>query len=288
VQPFYFVKMEYREVRLKVDDQNTKDILIAILAEEGYEGFEERAGELISYIPLSGFNNERLDEILTPFSIRYSVEKVLKANWNKQWEENFQPVIVDDFCTVRADFHNLEIATEHEVVITPKMSFGTGHHATTQLMIRAMRNLTFEGKSVLDFGTGTGILAILSEKLGAKSVTAIDNEEWAYENSIENSLRNGATCIEVHLGSLEHVAGRSFDVILANINRHILLRYMQDLEKLIAENGYVLMSGLLVEDEDIVVPAARSYGLHLLSRESHNNWIVLLFQPDRSSMARKS
>ena len=155
--------MEYREVTLKVDDQNSKDVLIAILAEEGYEGFEERANELAAYVPLSAFSVERLEEVLTPFQIGYSVESILKTNWNKQWEENFQPVIVDDFCTVRADFHDLDIATEHEIVITPKMSFGTGHHATTQLMIRAMRTLNFEGKVVLDFGTGTGILAILSE-----------------------------------------------------------------------------------------------------------------------------
>ena len=273
--------MEYREVTIKVDDQNAKDVLIAILAEEGYEGFEERTNELDAYIPLSAFSGERLKEILTPFQVSYSVVSISKTNWNKQWEESFQPVVVDDFCTVRADFHDLPITTRHEIVITPKMSFGTGHHATTQLMIRAMRNLNFSGKSVLDFGTGTGILAILSEKLGAATVIAIDNEDWAYENSIENCSRNSATNIKVHLGSLERVVGNSFDIILANINRHILLRYMQDLEKLTTKNGYILMSGLLVEDEDVVVSAARYHGLLLLCRESQNNWIMLLFQQDR-------
>ncbi|RYD57418.1 MAG: 50S ribosomal protein L11 methyltransferase [Sphingobacteriales bacterium] len=269
--------MEYRQVTFSPTDESLNAILIAELAEESFEGFEEQESALIAFIDEGQYKEDVVAAIALQHELQYEVKNIPQQNWNAEWEANFQPVVVQDFCTIRADFHQLDIRTPYEIIITPKMSFGTGHHSTTQLMIQMMKDLPLDGAKVLDFGTGTGILAILAEKLGAAEVTAIDNDEWSYTNTEENIERNNASTIQVQLGSLEIVAGQQYDIILANINRHILLAYMQQLQQAVSAGGKVLMSGLLTEDREIIVQAAGDAGLKLESEDMLNNWITLLF-----------
>jgi ribosomal protein L11 methyltransferase len=178
--------MAYIEIRFIEPSEEASDILIAMLSDLQYEGFEEEENILKAFIPKSLFNEERLKEIEEEFQLKYSVTELPDTNWNKVWESNFQPVIVENFCVVRAGFHEPIKDVEHEIIITPKMSFGTGHHATTYMMLQQMKDIDFKGKHVMDFGTGTGVLAILANKLGAASVIAIDSDSWSIENAAEN------------------------------------------------------------------------------------------------------
>jgi ribosomal protein L11 methyltransferase len=270
--------MDYIQVAFTGMGDEEKDIMIALLSAEGYEGFDEMDNGFNAYIPEVDFDEQAMLDIAGQYNAQTAVNKIEKKNWNEAWEKSFDPVVVDDFCTVRADFHPASHHTTHEIVITPKMSFGTGHHATTQLMIGKIRDVNFEGKRVFDFGTGTGILAILAEKLGASHIVAIDHEEWAYENTIENAARNGCNNIAAACSSLELVSENGFDVILANINRHILLQYMQQMNEMLVPGGLILMSGLLTEDKDIIMRSAGDAGFKLLKDGMLNNWIVLMLK----------
>ncbi len=251
---------------------------MAQLTEFGFEGFEENDEALLAYIREPVYDEPAVQRFLNEGEIRYRREIVEEQNWNAQWEENFQPVIVDGFCTIRADFHNISVNTPMEIVITPKMSFGTGHHATTQLMMQLMKDMELSQKKVLDFGTGTGILAILAEKLGARQVLAIDNDEWSFENAMENVKKNDCKNISLQLGSIEDCGNDKFDIILANINRHILLNTMPFLYSSLNKGGYLLMSGLLKDDETIIVDKAAEEHFKLLLKCEKNNWIALLFE----------
>jgi len=268
--------MQYFQVTILTKDNNIRELLIALLSEINYNGFEETESELIAYTDDDMFDEKQLKTITDQYQLNYHLQQIEKQNWNALWEENFQPVIVENFCTVKADFHKIESSTPYEIIITPKMSFGTGHHATTQLMMMQMQHLPFKGKEVLDFGTGTGILAILSELLGANKVTAIDNDEWSYENAKENIIRNSCKKIVIEHGSLEKTAGERFDIILANINRHILLGYLPQLHSLLNDNGILLMSGLLNEDEKIITDKAIENNFVIKKVTVLNNWIALL------------
>jgi ribosomal protein L11 methyltransferase len=230
---------------------------------------------LLAYIDEAGYNEVELKNITG--NNTYSLKTIPKQNWNAVWEENFQPVTVEDFCIIRADFHDLPITTPYEIIITPKMSFGTGHHATTQLMMIMMKDMDFAGKKVLDFGTGTGVLAILAEKLGAADILGIDNDEWSVENSEENVLRNNCKKITIELNKKDVLPEGTWDIILANINRHILLAYMKELYAKTMVGGIVLMSGLLVADKEIIVNAATTEGLKLFGYQELNGWITLSF-----------
>ncbi len=252
-----------------------QDILVAELSEIGFEGFEQNNNTLLAYINETSFNEGALKEITR--EVPFNIEIVPKQNWNQLWESNFEPVIVEDFVTLRADFHNIEVNTLYDIVITPKMSFGTGHHATTQLMMLMMRDIDFKGKHVLDFGTGTGVLAILGEKLGAAYLLAIDNDEWSVENANENIIRNNCTKVTAMLETDGHIPVLIQDVILANINRHILLQYMPELYSNTKKGGIVLMSGLLTEDEEIVKTDALKAGFTFSGTRHLNNWIAMSF-----------
>ena len=186
-----------------------------------YEGFEENANALKAFISKSLFNEEHIKEIAGQFQLKYTTAELPDINWNKEWESNFQPVVIENFCAVRADFHAPIKNVQHEIIITPKMSFGTGHHATTYMMIQQMRQINFLNKYVMDFGTGTGVLAILAKKLGAASVVAIGNDEWSIENAKENFTRNNADEIELRLAH-HPVANKACDIILANITRNVI------------------------------------------------------------------
>jgi ribosomal protein L11 methyltransferase len=269
--------MQYIKVTFPVNSEEMSDMLTAMLADVGYNGFEDVGDTLLAYIDDDKFNESELDRIAALAGVSYATELLPMQNWNALWESNFPPVIVDDFCTVYAHFHEMEITTPYRILITPKMSFGTGHHATTQLMMLAMKDLDFAGKSVIDFGTGTGVLAILAEKLGAANVLAIDNDLWCVENAGENVVNNGCSVIQVKQGSLEEVGTITVDIILANINRHILLQYMQLLYEKLNPGGIILMSGLLAEDESIVKDAATATGFVFDVIQERNNWIILKF-----------
>ncbi|MGN6567306.1 MAG: 50S ribosomal protein L11 methyltransferase [Flavipsychrobacter sp.] len=268
--------MQHIQTIIEVGESELRELLIARLSELGYEGFEENEQFLIAYIAEESYSKDA-EAVLEEYNLSYKNQVIPKQNWNAVWEENFQPVIVDGFCTVRADFHEMQVETHYEIVITPKMSFGTGHHATTQLMMMQMQELPFKNARVLDFGTGTGILAILAEMLGASAVLAIDNDEWSFENAVENAIKNECTNVSVKQSSLEMVGDEPFDIILANINRHILLQYMEQLFQLLNTEGYLLMSGLLAEDKEIILQSATAAGFKEEKTTTQNNWMSILF-----------
>lgn len=274
--------MTYQRVTITGANEYITEILIALLSDVHFEGFEELPNQLMAYIPEDNFDVGIVRDILAPYALHFYHEQIVRENWNALWESNFKPVILEGFCTVRADFHQMTVNTPYEVVINPKMSFGTGHHATTQLMMQLMRDLSYHNKQVLDFGSGTGILGILAARLGADCIDAIDNESWAYENAQENAALNGVKNMYVYLGSLEEAPEIQYDILLANINRHILIRYMARLATLLVEHGALLLSGILIEDEASVVAAAERVSLGLRSKREQDGWIALHFSHHKS------
>lgn len=253
-----------------------KDILIAQLADAGYEGFEETENGLEAFINERDFNKVILNEIVFKYQLQFSENKIVATNWNKLWESNFQPVIVNEFVAIRADFHEPITGVEHEIVITPKMSFGTGHHATTHMMIEQMEEIYYKNKDVFDFGTGTGILAILAEKLGARQVIAVDNDEWSINNAIENCERNESKRVVIEKKST--VSGKNkYDIILANINKNVILENFNGLVNHLAGSGILLLSGILETDKNEVIKAASEHNLKMKRELRNNNWICLSF-----------
>jgi ribosomal protein L11 methyltransferase len=269
--------MDYIKVSFAITGEEQSDVLIALLSSIGYNGFEEAADKLLAYIEKPTYNEAELKDVAITAGAEYAAELVAGQNWNALWESNFSPVIIEGLCTIRADFHHIEVKTQYDILITPKMSFGTGHHATTQLMMQLMNEQDLKWASVLDFGTGTGVLAILAEMMGAESILAIDNDDWCVENANENVMRNNCRHIAVKKGSLEASGHGRWDFILANINRHILLEHMHSFYEKLNEHGMILMSGLLVEDKDIIVDAATAEGLIFKEVRAQANWIALLF-----------
>jgi ribosomal protein L11 methyltransferase len=255
-------------------NEEQQEVLISLLQDLYANGFEQTQKELIAYFPENNFESYAVNEILKPYN--YTITTLEEQNWNKLWESNFEPVIVEDFCAIRAEFHEPFLNVEYEIVITPKMSFGTGHHATTYMMIQQMKHIDFSGKTVFDFGTGTGILAILAEKLGSSKIQAIDIDEWSIENAKENINRNGCSKINVELTT--QLPTQQFDIILANINRNVILEYLGGLSSILKPlNGSLLLSGLMVPDKDIIVEACIKQGLRLINAQAKSNWISLLF-----------
>jgi ribosomal protein L11 methyltransferase len=210
--------------------------------------------------------------------IKIDREIIEPVNWNQEWENNYEPVIVDDFCAVRATFHESVSRVQYEIVITPKMSFGTGHHATTYMMISEMRNVDFLNKRVLDYGCGTSVLAILASKLGATSLDAVDNDEWAYENSKENILINDVKNVNLTHGDILSLKNDSkYHVILANINRHIILDTMEEMNSKLESNGFLLCSGFLEDDVEMIVNEARKCNIEFVKKIERESWRCLLF-----------
>ena len=253
-----------------------KDILVAQLADAGFEGFEEADDKLEAFISRSAYNRSLLEEITFKYQLSFKEASIENINWNQVWESNFQPVIVGHFVAIRADFHPPINKVEHEIIITPKMSFGTGHHATTYMMIEQMKELDFKGKKVFDFGTGTGILAILAEKLGASNVFAIDNDDWSIENAKENIERNNCHKINIIRAS-DTSAEEKFEIILANINKHVILQNLTALKKQLTENGILLISGILEEDKAEILTATTQQKLHLTNELVKAKWLCLKF-----------
>lgn len=262
------------ELTLDVTDPELQQVLIAKLAEEGFEGFEETELCLKAFIPEPDYPEAIVSAIAAEHQVAFSKAIIEAQNWNAVWESNFDPVVVDDFVAIRAGFHEPVAGVELEIVITPKMSFGTGHHATTFMMMRQMRQLNFSGKMVFDFGTGTGVLAILAEKRGAADVYAIDYDEWSIDNAQENCTNNDCTMIRLEQADTAAHATPA-DIILANINKNVILDNLTHLKNGLKPGGILLLSGLLTTDEADIIQAAQPLGLVLTGKEELNKWICL-------------
>ena len=262
-----------KHIQLSIEaNEEQQEILISELSELEAIGFEQTDTYLLAYFEKDNFKSYEVNNLVKEFT--FNITSIPEQNWNAVWESNFEPVVVDDFCAVRADFHQPIKNVQHEIIITPKMSFGTGHHATTYMMIEQMSNIDFTKKRVFDFGTGTGILAILAQKLGAASITAIDNDEWSIENAEENFQKNDVHSITLYQSSA--ISKDSFDIILANINRNVLSEYASGLVNILSPNGVLLVSGILKEDEKTIVAAFDI--LELIKVQQDKNWISILFR----------
>lgn len=257
-------------------EQAIQELLIAELALIGYEGFEESDTTLKAYVPEGEFEESELNILLNKYYVKYSISTIKKQNWNKLWESNFEPVQVDDFVGIRASFHPSFINVAHEIVITPKMSFGTGHHATTYSVMQLMRDLDFKGKTVFDFGTGTGILAILAEKLGANKLLAVDNDDWCIENASENISINNCKYIDIQKVDKCEIDSK-YQIILANINKNIILDNINALAAGLEKGGDLILSGLLIEDEADIRAACEALKLVHKTTVQRNGWIACRF-----------
>ena len=256
------------------------EILIAELGFAGFESFFETEEGVTAYIQKEEWRKNILDDIQilnsNEFEISHTYEDIEQTNWNEEWEKNFNPIVVDDICSVRAPFH-VKTNTTYDIVIEPKMSFGTGHHETTHMMIQHILNTEFDNKSVLDMGCGTGVLAILTEMKGANAVDAIDIDNWCYLNSIENIERNKCKRISVFEGDASLLTKKKYDVIIANINRNILINDLKAYSSCMEKNGILLLSGFYDIDIPIIKAECEKYKLKLDKILQRNNWVSLKF-----------
>lgn len=267
---------KYYQLEFNLTGNPDTGILIALLGELPFEGFDESGEDvLLAYIAASNFDASEINNVLQDFpECTYRISEVKTENWNSKWESEFQPVLVDDFVSIRAHFHPRQTGVQHELLITPKMSFGTGHHATTVSVMRLMRKVDFRNKRVLDFGTGTGILAILADKMGAESVDALDNDTWSVVNTEENILNNQCRNIRVMQG--EEVSGTgNYDVILANINLNVILDQLPRIAAAVKPGGWVLLSGFLVSDREKMKTELDHHNLKLTEDVNLSGWLAL-------------
>jgi ribosomal protein L11 methyltransferase len=256
------------------------EILIAELGSVGFESFVETENGVTAYIQKTDWNAEILADVFVlnsdEFLIEYNQNEVPQTNWNAEWEKNFSPIQVDDLVSIRAPFHE-NPNLKYDIVIEPKMSFGTGHHETTHMMVQHLLQLDLENKKVLDMGCGTGILAIFAEMKGAKPLDAIDIDNWCYENSVENVTRNNCKNISVYEGDAALLVDKKYDVIIANINRNILLMDMKVYTNCLQEGGILLLSGFYEQDIPVIDAEVIKYGLKLEKFIQRNNWVALKY-----------
>ncbi len=266
-------------IQLQVNDTSLEqnELLVALLAEKGFEGFEETETTLKAFIPEMDFKKEEADEVFDRLGLNYNSSVVAQQNWNKEWEQSFEPIQVNDFVAIRAGFHPPVPGVRHEIVITPKMSFGTGHHATTYMMIEQMEALDFMGKDVVDYGTGTAVLAILAERMGAASVNAIDYDEWSIENSIENAAAND--CHRITLVKAETIAPvDTYDIVLANINLNVILDNLDAIKAVSKAGSFILLSGFIKADEPVMLRSLAGAGIKPIKTLQKGEWICMLTQ----------
>jgi ribosomal protein L11 methyltransferase len=275
------MKMNYLEFKFVIEPaQPASEILIAELGMAGFESFVENEDGITAYIPAEEYEAETMSGIHIlqsgEFDISFTQSEIEQVNWNVEWEKNFHPIVVNEECAVRAPFHPKPDVT-YDIVIEPKMSFGTGHHATTHMMIEFLFKYDLKGKTVLDMGCGTGVLAIVAEKRGAKKVEAIDIDNWCYQNTLENVERNDCEKISVFEGAAELLEGRSYDVIIANINRNILLDDMRTYDKSLNAGGELYLSGFYAKDIPVIKEECEKYGLQYNDYTERDEWVALRF-----------
>lgn len=280
--------MDYIEIKAAFSQPEPwKDVFTTLLAEAGCDSFSDGEDEhiLLAYIPENLFNEDYFRGLLAnhdyDVNIEFNFSKIETQDWNAVWESNYSPVLIADRCYIRAPFHESMPEAEYNILIEPKMSFGTAHHETTSLMIEYLLEENVTGKNLLDMGAGTGILAILASKKGANPVVAIDNDEWAYRNNLENNKHNDTENIEVLLGDASAIPQKSFDIILANINRNILLNDIAAYAKRLPQKGLLFLSGFYENpDLDIIKQKCAEEGLRFVNHKEKNNWVAAKFEKE--------
>ena len=268
----------YIEINLHASSENA-EILVALIGDFPFDMFEEYEGGVKAYIKQKDYTEDvevYLGELQDTFDFSFEKTVIEAENWNQPWESNFHPLKIGDFCGIRADFHESLQPIEYELVINPKMAFGTGHHETTHLAVEMMQHLDLKAKKVLDYGGGTGILSILASKLGAKNIIAVDNEVPAYESTIENAEINNVANITSIYGTLDDVKETSFDVILANINRNVIISSLALMHEKTISKGKMITSGFLIADHDIVMQSIENHGFTCLEKKTKGDWLCLL------------
>lgn len=275
--------MQYLEIHIRIP-QDFYEIVMAELSAAAYDSFMETDEALHAYVEEELFEEDKLKEVLSRYfpekQISWTCQKLENKNWNEEWEKNFEPVIIGDQCIVKASFHKIEKSYPFEIIINPKMSFGTGHHETTHMMLENQLTIDHKNKKVMDAGSGTGILAILAEKLGASHVMAYDIEDWSFENLKENINLNGCRNVKVGQGTVETVGFpfKEYDIILANINKNVLLQEIPLYVKMLSSNGILIVSGFYIEDiADIENVCAKS-ALTRIDQKEKNKWTSLVFK----------
>lgn len=281
LQKFYVMANTYLGYHFKVEPKELgSEILVAELGEKPFESFIETEFGVTAYIQKALWTEDVLEDIFIltspEFTVSYTIEEIEQVNWNEEWEKNFEAIDVDGICHVRAPFHEKTDA-QYDIVIEPKMSFGTGHHETTHMMIQHLLETDVAGKKTLDMGCGTAILAILAEMKGAQPIDAIDIDNWCYLNSIENAERNNCKHITVYEGDAALLAGRNYDVIIANINRNILLEDMQQYIDCLNPGGTLFLSGFYEEDIPVIDASCTEKGLTYVKKHQKNNWVALKY-----------
>ena len=267
--------MDYIEIYIQQVSGEKRDILISLLAESGFESFIDENHDLRAYVPLKDYLRHKVTQICLMQDITFTEQLIPDQNWNAEWEKNFEPVLIAGKCYVRAPFHLSRPEFPYELIIEPKMSFGTAHHDTTALMIEEMLEMDIRGKRVLDMGCGTGILAILAEKMGASEIHAVDTDEWAFNNTQENCGRNNTSRVVVTMGDISAVDA-SCDIILANINRNVLLQQIPEYSKHI-RNGDLLMSGFYENDLEKITEMSVLHSFRFDHYRKKNEWVVTRF-----------
>ena len=276
------MSLRYIEYNFTIEPRDpAAEILIAELGLFGFESFVETETGLLAYIPSEEHSEDVINDIQIlksdEFIVEYSVKTIEQTNWNEEWEKNFKPINVDNKVYVRAPFHDAS-TMDYEIIIEPKMSFGTGHHETTHMMIQHLLDLDLTNKSVLDMGCGTGILAIFAAMKNARPIDAIDIDEWCVENTNENIEKNNCEFISVFLGDAHLLKNQKYDIIIANINRNILLQDLASYKRCINSNGVLLLSGFYTEDEPLLQSKAKELGFEFLKKFERNNWLSLRFR----------
>lgn len=276
------MSLRYIEYNFTIEPRDpAAEILIAELGLFGFESFVETETGLLAYIPSEEHSEDVMNDIQIlksdEFIVEYSVKTIEQTNWNEEWEKNFTPINVDNKVYVRAPFHDAS-TMDYEIVIEPKMSFGTGHHETTHMMIQHLLDLDLTHKSVLDMGCGTGILAIFAAMKNARPIDAIDIDEWCVENTNENIEKNNCEFISVFLGDAHLLKNQKYDIIIANINRNILLQDLPAYKRCLNNNGILLLSGFYTEDEPLLQSKAKELGFEFLKKFERNNWLSLRFR----------
>ena len=273
--------MEYIAITFDNIEETTGELLVALLADIGFEGFEEDQNTLKAFIKEVDFNEILFNKIIESNNVKYLKSTVKQQNWNEIWEADFEPVKVlhpttnIPFAFIRANFHKADPAFLYDISVTPKMSFGTGHHATTHLMVEHMSEIDFAGKSVIDFGTGTGVLAILAEKMGATKIVAIDNDEWSITNATENLKENNCTKTELVLAETI-VVDKKAQIILANINLNIIKATIEAITNAAEENAIFLFSGIMLHDEKQIIQVLENGNLTIKAIFKKGDWLSLL------------